>query len=147
MKNNIMKRVIILAFMAFTTFSCCDEEITLPEVNNCEQETEISVEDYETAPNELLNIESIEIEEDCLNITYSSSGCDGSTWVVRLIDSEAIAESLPPQRFLKLSLLNQEECAAYITKSRTFDISNLQVEGNQVLLNFISFEDSVLYEY
>ena len=63
------------------------------------------------------------------------------------IDSEAILESNPPQRNLRLSLKNDELCQAFITKEITFDIDILQVDGNNVLLNLINSGDQILYEY
>lgn len=66
---------------------------------------------------------------------------------MKLVDSEEIFEFYPPQRNLKLSLSNQEDCEAFITKEMSFDISNLQVDGNQVQLNITNAEESILYEY
>jgi hypothetical protein len=38
-------------------------------------------------------------------------------------------------------------CEAFLTREMAFDISNLQVEGNQVLLNIVNSDKSVLYQY
>lgn len=80
-------------------------------------------------------------------IKFTASGCSGDSWEVRLIDSEEVLESLPPQRNLRLSLKNQEDCHAMITKTMSFNLANLKVKGNQVLLNIIHTNDPVLYEY
>jgi len=82
-----------------------------------------------------------------LKINFSSSGCNGDTWELKLIDSEDILESNPPQRNLRLSLKNEESCLAYITKELTFDISNLQVNGNKVQLNLTNSDKNILYKY
>ena len=68
-------------------------------------------------------------------------------WELKLIDSEDILESNPPQRNLRLSLKNEESCLAYITKELTFDISNLQVNGNKVQLNLTNSDKNILYKY
>lgn len=115
--------------------------------NNCDFETLISAEQYENAPSEQLIINSLETYGTCLKINFGSSGCSGDTWELQLIDSESILESLPPQRNLRLSLKNDELCEAFFTKEITFDISNLQVEGNQVQLNITNSDESILYEY
>jgi hypothetical protein len=44
-------------------------------------------------------------------------------------------------------LKNDELCAAVIGKEMTFDISQLQVNGNRVLLNITNSGDQILYEY
>ena len=87
------------------------------------------------------------INDNCLKINFSSGGCNGDTWELKLIDSEDILESYPPQRNLRLSLKNEELCEAYITKELTFDISNLQVDGNKVQLNLTNSDKNILYEY
>ncbi len=93
-------------------------------------------------------IDTISIDEDCIKIDLSESGCDGSTWIVDLIDSGDIAESLPAQRSLKLSLENKEECDAVISKSFYFDLTPLQTDDEeQFILHIEGWAQSVLYEY
>ncbi len=81
-----------------------------------------------------------------MNIKFGASGCDGNTWIVKLIDSGEIAESYPCQRTLRLSLDNQEECEAIPTKEISFDISDLQIMGNNKVILHVSGEE-ILYEY
>lgn len=98
----------------------------------------------------MLSLIDLEINDDCLKIKFSSSGCDGKTWETKLIDSVGIMESFPPQRNLRLSLKNEELCLRIVTKELTFDISNLKVDGNQVLLNVSNSNgqsEQILYEY
>ena len=115
--------------------------------NNCDFETIISAEQYQNAPNDQIEINSLDINDNCLKINFSSSGCDGNNWKLKLIDSGDIMESNPPQRNLRLSLKNEESCEAYITKELTFDITNLKIDGNKVQLNILSSEENILYEY
>lgn len=113
----------------------------------CDQQVRIDLEEYNSAPNHQLTINKIELNNNCLKIIFSSSGCSGNTWEVKLIDSSNILESYPPQRNLRLSLKNEELCDAIIIKELTFDISELQVDGNLVLLNITNSDDQILYEY
>ncbi|MGB1204523.1 MAG: hypothetical protein ACPG5B_02685 [Chitinophagales bacterium] len=141
---------IILALFVVGIFAACNDDE--PDILlTCQQQAIISATDYQTATSDPINIDSLSIEENCLSITFRAGGCDGSTWQVRLVDSGSIAESLPPQRNLKLLLENQEVCLAYITRTITFDIYELEADGEaSVLLNI---EDSnseskqILYEY
>ena len=90
----------------------------------------------------------LEINGDCLVINFSASGCDGNTWIVKLIDSEQILESNPIQRNLRISLENNEDCTAVPNKTLTFDISNLQIQDdNRIYLNITNSGDQILYEY
>ena len=93
------------------------------------------------------SIDSIEIENNCLIINFGSSGCDASSWQEKLIDSEEILESFPPQRNLIFSLENNEICLAYFTKEVSFDISELQIDNqSSVVLNF-GDGNQLLYQY
>jgi len=118
------------------------------ETASCDFDTTISANLYANAPSDPVAISDIEISGDCLKITFSASGCDGNTWTVKLIDSEGIMESFPAQRNLRLSLENREICAAFLPRVSTFDISELQIPGdNSVYLNIVNSGDQILYEY
>lgn len=113
---------------------------------NCDFNSVISPQEYENATSAQFMINRLEIVDDCLKINFSSGGCDGNTWKVKLIDSGAILKTDPPQRNLKLQLRNEELCEAYISKEWTFDISNLKVDGNKVQLNITNSDKTILYE-
>jgi len=114
----------------------------------CDEATQIDEDAYDNGPKDFVNIMEATIDGDCLTITYSASGCSGDSWEVNLFDSGAVAESEPEQRYLRLSMTNPEACLAVFTKSRSFDISNLQIENNGTLiLNIVDFEESIRYEY
>lgn len=114
--------------------------------SNCDQDVIISPLEYENAPDHPVSIVDMEIVGDCLKIEFSSSGCNGESWVVKLIDMGIVAESNPCQRVLRLSLDNQEACLAMVNKEMSFNIEDLQIYGaNSVLLNVSG--TWILYEY
>ena len=133
--------------LVITFFTSCSNDDDSNNSITCDFTTLISSEEYANASSDKLTINSLEIIENYLKINFSSSGCSGDTWELKLIDSEAILESNPAQRNLRLSLKNEELCEALITKELSFDISNLQVDGNQVQLNITNSDDEILYEY
>ncbi len=141
-----MREILMFIMIGLMLLSCSDNDDS-GNIANCDSGTLVSSEQYENAPSDKLTINKVEINGDCLSINFSSGGCSGNSWELKLIDSEDILESNPPQRNLRLSLKNEELCAAYITKKLTFDISGLQVDGNKVLLNLINSDYNVLYEY
>lgn len=134
---------IIIIGLVFTFCSKNDDN----DFSVCENQVIVSADEYVSAPDDLLTIINAQISGDCLKIKYGSSGCDGSTWELKLIDSGIILESSPPQRNLRLSIKNDELCDAYFEKEISFDISNLQVSGNQVLLNLTNSGDQFSYNY
>jgi hypothetical protein len=143
--SGIMKnRIIIFSVVLFGILSCTNDDDNL---SSCDQVIVISSEQYANAPADKLTINSLEINGDCLKINFSSSGCSGDTWKLKLIDSEVVLETNPPQRNLRLSFKNEEACEAYITKEITFDIKSLQFDRNQLLLNITNSGDQILYEY
>ena len=125
----------------------CDDNHDIKEPGNCDLNVIVDSDLYKNAPSDNLTINSMEITDDCLTINFSSSGCSGESWEIKLIDSESILESDPPQRNIRLSLKNEELCDAYITKELTFNIANLKVDGNRVILNLLNSDSSILYEY
>ena len=132
--------------MGFLISNCSDDDDN-GNSTNCDFVTLKSAEQYQSAPSDQLEINTLEVNGDCLKISFSSGGCNGDTWELKLIDSEDVLESNPPQRNLRLSLKNEELCQAYIAKELKFDISNLKVDGNKVQLNLTNSEDNILYEY
>ncbi|WP_038267601.1 hypothetical protein [Zhouia amylolytica] len=142
-----MKHLLTLTLIGFILLSCSNDDNDNSNSNGCDRKTVISSEQYTSAPSDKLTINSLAIEGNCLKINFSSGGCSGESWELKLIDSGVVLESNPPQRNLRLSLKNEELCEAYITKELTFDITNLQVDGNRVQLNITNSGEGVLYGY
>ena len=143
----MMKQIAFLLILAPCLWAtqCIDTPI---EPNpDCPDSVIISESDYKNAPADELTIISAEIINDCLFIEFTSSGCDGSAWEIKLIDANVVMESYPVQRNLRLSLKNQEECDAVITMTVSFDISPLQLEYDKIKLNLTNSGDQLLYEY
>lgn len=128
------------------SFTSCNKE-TDNRSTVCDQSVIISKDKYNSAPGDHLTIINAKLNDDCLKINFASSGCSGSSWEVKLIDSGVILYSNPPQRNLRLSLKNQELCAAVIGKEITFNVKDLQINGNKVILNITNSGDQILYEY
>ena len=142
-----MRKILFLTLIGLAILSCSKDDDNENPVN-CDFETLISTEQYANAPSDQLNVNSIEINGNCLKINFSASGCDGNSWEVKLIDSEQIMKSNPLQRNLRLSLENNEDCTAVPGKTLTFDISELQIlDDNQVYLNITNSDDQILYQY
>ncbi len=93
-------------------------------------------------------IKNVSIKEDFLTITISSSGCDGSSWNIDLIDSSDVLESNPSKRELKIELINKEVCLAIVEKEIVYDISKLQVKDmNSIILNIDTYQNEIKYNY
>ena len=127
--------------------TACDDYVETDCFTACSQQVIINAEEYQNAPDDELEIVNVQLEGDCLVIRFESGGCDGNSWGIKLIDSEAIMESYPPQRNLRLSLKNQELCDAIVTKEVAFNVSKLRLEYDKIKLNITNSGDQILYEY
>ena len=143
-----MKKILVFIVIGIAVLSCSKDSQKEEGTNfSCSSEVLIDAEQFDNAPNDELIINTLEISGNCLKINFSSNGCNGEEWELKLIDSDAIALSYPPQRHLRLSLKNNELCEAHVTKELFFDISDLQVSGDNVYLNFTNSDSGILYQY
>lgn len=141
----------ILIFSFLLLLSSCSKEnpeSTAAEENKCGPSLIVSESEYSNAPNDLLTIESVNVEGDCLHIQFSAMGCDGESWEFKLIDSSHILDSDPCQRYLRLSLKNDENCSTRIVKDAYFDLS--LVKGSNtggIAYTLMNSGNTFLYEY
>ncbi len=129
-----------------TNTQCDDDDRLIEPV--CNQSAIVNEDYYNALDSDGFSFISIEVQQDCLVIDLSSSGCDGNSWKYKLVDSGSIAESFPEQRYLKLELTNNELCLAVINKQITFDLNILRVVGsNEIVLNIDGYNEGVIYSY
>ncbi len=142
------KFIILLVFMSlFCSTQCNEDDIQQPTMI-CDSSTIIDNELYQNAESGFFNLGDVELIGDCLSINISASGCSGDTWVMELVDSGGVLESLPVQRNLKFILTNNEACLAVFGKEQSFDLTNLKVEGeDEVILNVEGFPEPISYSY
>ena len=126
---------------------CSDDEGTTKPSDACDETAILDHDRYVDSVDGTYTIMEASIDGDCLTVKFGASGCDGSSWIVHLIDSEDIIEPQPPQRFIKLELQNNEACLAFFTKEVSYDIRNLRVDGNVVILNLKNFNTPITYNY
>ena len=150
-----MRNLILKILIASASLMACDADTIIidrpndggQDVDNCNQEVIINSELFDIASDNRLTINELTIEDDCLKLNYSSSGCNSDNWIVSLIDSGNVLESFPIQRNLEINFINDELCLAFFIEEITFDISSLQVEGNDSVILNIGDDNSIIYEY
>jgi hypothetical protein len=143
-----LKKIIALLTLCLLlmNFQCNEDDNLL--ASQCDDTVIVDNSVYQSAETSFYTVANSVINGDCLEVNIASSGCGGETWVLTLIDSGDIAESMPPQRYLKLSLFNEESCLAVFNKEQSFDLTSLRIEGaNEVLLNIEDFPESLTYSY
>lgn len=141
-------KLLVFCICTLIVSQSCNNDDDDVQLSACDVTVVLDNSNYQTTESDFYSLESAEIEDDCLRVNISASGCDGSTWVLTLVDSEDIAGSMPPQRYLKLSLANNEACLAVFNKEQSFDIRPLRIDGiNEVLLNIEDFPELLIYTY
>ena len=148
MKALLKKTSFAIGIMFCTMNILCEEEDNFDIDNFCDYQVVIDENEYkniQTANFEFINAEII---DDCLMIKIGASGCSSDNWGFNLVDSGAVAESSPEQRFLKFQLINDEACLAFFERTVSFNLKSLQVSGsNEIILNLNGFESSLNYKY
>lgn len=140
-------RVKILLFLTIgfaLGFSSCRKK--KESLKSCNGDVIISQDEFMSAPDDPVTIESLKLDDGCLKVKFSASGCNGKSWKVKLIDVGTIAKSNPPQRMLRLSLDNEELCEAWITTELSFNIQSLKVPDSKSVQLHVS-DKYILYEY
>lgn len=144
MTSTYIKALVLVALLALLN-ACEDDSI---ESSNCDSLVELSAEKYQNGSSAFFSIISASITGDCLEVEYSSSGCDGKNWSEEMVDAEEVLESFPIQRKLKMLLKNEEACAAVFTKTVSFDLTPMQTENySEVIINLDGYAQPLLYQY
>lgn len=138
---------VLLLFIPITLSCTGADDLPQEYSGPCDEAAVISKELYEETSSENYRITAASITGDCLEVELYASGCDGGTWKVNLYDFNAIAESYPVQRYLKVSLESGEICNAMVTKKITFDLSPLRTDDEQIIFNLEGWEEGLLYRY
>ncbi len=148
--KDFFKQIFLLFPLLFVLgFLSCDNEDEPEEgAGNCDRVINIDSNGYINGLSDDYTLVDVELMDKCLHITFSASGCDGELWDIALVDADQIAESLPVQRFAKLTLQNEEDCQTVITKELSFNMEILEAEGeSSFILNLDDWPMPIIYEY
>lgn len=142
MKSEIC--IFILLLMGILLFSCEERDIDFESEH--ERSHKVWLTFKESSGNTPLR--EVLIKGDELYVTITASGCDGSRWDTRLIDSGKLAYSNPPQRYAKIEFVNNEICLAVISRTFVFDLKPLRAkETRKVCINLEGWIQPLLYIY
>lgn len=142
-----MKKIGVFFICLFVLSCNSNDEPTIE--NKCNVSSEIiSSEDFSAVSTSNYAITKVEINEDCIEITFGSSGCGTELWEEHLFSVDSFYTIFPLQRDLKMKLINEELCEAYFIKTVSFDLTPLQIDGQNIVpLNIYGWNEQVSYEY
>lgn len=142
-----MKKIGVFFICLFVLSCNSNDEPTIK--NKCNVSSEIiSSEDFSAVSTSNYAITKVEIIDDCIEITFGSSGCGTELWEEHLFSVDSFYTIFPLQRDLKMKLINEELCEAYFIKTVSFDLTPLQIDGQNIVpLNIYGWNEQVSYEY
>ena len=129
--------------------SCNSEGDNSTIENNCDFTSEIILEeDFNAINTSNYGIIEVELNGDCLGITFGSSGCGTDLWEENLYSTDAFYNVFPLQRDVKMELINDETCLAFFQKTVSFDLTPFQIDGQSDLpLNINGWNEQITYGY
>jgi hypothetical protein len=142
-----MKKIGVFFICLFVLGCNPNDEPTIK--NKCNVSSEIiSSEDFSAVSTSNYAITKVEINEDCIEITFGSSGCGTELWKEHLFSVDDSYTIFPLQRDLKMELINEESCEAYFIKTVSFNLIPLQIDGQNIVpLNIYGWNEQLIYEY
>jgi hypothetical protein len=139
-----MKTISFLIFSVLCLSLSCKKDEKTPLTENS---IIIGNDQFDTYPNDRLIISDVSISGDYLQIVFGSSGCDGKSWIIELVGSADILYSDPPQRQIRLSLKNNEDCLAAFGKTMTFNLKPARINSDEIILNLSGWDSPIRYKY
>lgn len=102
---------------------------------------------YANVSTDPFSIISATIDGDSLAVKLRFGGGCGSV-EAKLYASSSVMESFPVQRNIKISFTDNDWCKASITRTFSFNIKPVRVDGNdQVMLRLEDWDTSLSYTY
>ena len=136
--------VLLLLVLLISGSDSCKK---VDKISSTEKQVIIDDNAFNTYPNDPLMISEAKITDDSLQITFGASCCSGNSWIIKLVVSQEVLYSDPPQRSIRLSLKNDELCMAVCGKTVIFDLKLFQVSGGEIILNLKGWGGQLLYKY
>lgn len=144
-----MKKIILLVIAIVSLQSCVKTDGPIPSFVGVSQADDIIIDSnlYTNAPSDSFKILNAQVTGSHLEIKVEySGGCGNANF--KLIAAEELLESNPPQRRIRLSLDDQDECRSMIVRDLKFDLTSAQANGyNTLILQLREWETSLPYQY
>jgi len=148
--NNNLFGFVLMLFLVLSFVSCdfLDDHIKNPVISNCDEKAVLDQVAFPQVNTINYGITNVVLNDDCLEITLSSSGCDPNNWDMNLIGVASTTNIFPPLFHAKVELINNEECLAVFQKTVSFDLTPFQMAGqNTVQIDIDGWNTNIMYQY
>lgn len=139
---------ILFLLVSLLVLSCNSDDNSNPIQSICDSQAVIDTSLFDQIPTDNYSITSIVLNGDCLEVKLSSSGCDPNNWTMNLKAVPSVTAISPHLVHVKVELINNEECLALFAKTRSFDLTPLQIQGQtSIQLQIEGWNIPVIYNY
>lgn len=145
-----MRKIFVLTTLIGALFvSCSKDDSNAPNETTCESVAEVvSSEDFNEINTSNYTVTDVQLNNDCLKVTISSSGCDPESWVMNVFSTDAFYTIYPYERAVKIKLVNDQDCSAVFNKTVSFDLTPFQLENQDELpLHIEGWNKQIIYKY
>lgn len=136
-----LKLLALCVCSVFFMFSCSDDDDGAS-VSECDFNSIVDGSLFEVPSPNAYVISNAEINEDCIEITIQSGGCSGDSWEVDLISNYPISNGFTNNAVLSLKLVDLELCEAYISKTYSFDLSEIHDESMNTIFSVEGWDET-----
>lgn len=138
--KNIMKRILssAIALIVFSLLIRCSSGNNDNPSSGCPNSAQIvSQTTFDQVNTTNYTITNVALNEDCLDITISSSGCNPNNWHMNLLSTSGFSSTSIAQKQLKIELINEEACLAVFQKTVSFSLIPYRIDGHNEINLFI----------
>jgi hypothetical protein len=138
---------VFLCLFVFLAFSCSNSDSEPSDLisDNCVPVI-FDNSKFNSPENFGVNLDEYSINGSCLTVKLSFSGCDNDH-TIEMVSDGAIAESEPPQITFDFYDQKQQDCEAYFTVDREYDLSPIQeLNEGRIIIKFRNNDKFVHYD-
>ena len=92
-------------------------------------------------------VTNLVLSGNCLEVTISSSGCNPDNWDMNLFAIQSPLAVYPHLVHARVQLINNEACLAVFQKTVSFDLSTIQLPGNELHIGLDGWNTPISYQY
>lgn len=114
-----------------------DDAPAMSIVTACSQSaTYVNASQYNQIDTLNYTVTNVVLTGNCLEVTIGSSGCNPENWDMDLFAIQSPLAVYPHIVHTKIKLTNNEACLAVFQKTVSFDLSTIQLPGNELQIDF-----------
>lgn len=142
-----MKNLTFLLFSILILFGCKKTDTPVDTASLiCDQKIIVDFDLFNDAPDDDFTFNSIELDDDCLHISFSyGGGCNDVD--IKMIDANTDAPSSVSMRTLRLSLDDDDDCEAWVTEEISFDLTPIKNDIGSATLIIQGWDEQLFYKF